>query len=141
MTTQTKDSFLRIYRKTLESVKLNNIVIDEFALYVWLSLKANPFNGWLVTSFSELASEWGMKPARIRYLCEQLASKKYIRYEIGQGQRAGRFYIYGLVLPSDEITSEELRKKDPQNSEVAIQFPKSENVSNHDKSSESKEQT
>jgi hypothetical protein len=81
------DNFLKLRRSIDEHLELRWITWGEFAMFVWLCVKANPRTGTLRTGWPTLALQTGLSADRVEQLCRALRRKRYVWYPSHRGSR------------------------------------------------------
>jgi hypothetical protein len=81
------DDFLKWRRSIDEHLELGRLTWDEYAMFSWLSTKADPRTGTLRTSWTILAGQTRLDAQRVEKLCRGLKSKGYIAYPEHRGWR------------------------------------------------------
>jgi hypothetical protein len=81
------DNFLKLRRAIDEHLELRRITWSEFAMFVWLCVKATPRTGTLRTGWPTLALQTGLSADRVEQLCRALRRKRYVWYPSHRGSR------------------------------------------------------
>jgi uncharacterized phage protein (TIGR02220 family) len=133
MRTQKDDNFLKWRRGITEHVLEGRLTFEEYGLFSWICTMANPYTGILLTNFSQLSYQLRISREKARYLCNNLKRKRYIWFDIKQGQRNfTKLYIAKFPLPDGTFSVLPNRVSEAPY-EVEALIPKLEKPSNADK--------
>ncbi len=83
------DNFLKWRRSIDEHLELGRLRFDEYAMFSWLCIKADPRTGRLRTSWPGLGDQTRLTPNHVGKLCRSLKRKGYIAFDEHRGRRGG----------------------------------------------------
>jgi hypothetical protein len=81
------DSFVKLRRSLDEHLELGRLTWDEFAMFVWLCIKASHRTGTVRTSWPMLALQTRLSTNRVEQICRGLRRKGYVWYPAHRGSR------------------------------------------------------
>lgn len=124
--------FVRIYRDLIDDYHLRKrLTLDEFFILIWLSFRANPYNGIFNTSYAAISAELSGRYTvnKINKICLSLKKKRYVYFQSQQGCRSS-FGIEIDKFPLPNKRFREIYKDDTQrksrSSDRSIDSPDSE---------------
>lgn len=91
------DNFLKLRRSLDEHLLSRRMTWNEFAMFVWLCLKASPRTGVVLTSWPQLEIETRLAANHVEQLCRSLRRKRYVWYPWHRGRR-GRSRLIELAI-------------------------------------------
>ena len=80
-------NFLKLRRSLDEHLLLRRMTWNEFAMFVWLCLRANPADGVIRTSWPQLEIETHLSAKHAEQICRALRRKRYVWYPWHRGRR------------------------------------------------------
>jgi hypothetical protein len=101
------DNFLKLRRTIDEHLELGRLTWDEYGLFGWLCIKADPHTGTLRTRWTVLAEQTTLTVNYVCKLCGSLKKKGYIDYPEHRGQRGKlvKLAIDKFPLPDGTYTA------------------------------------
>jgi hypothetical protein len=99
-------NYVRWRRSIDEHVELRRLTFQEFAMFTWLCLKANPGTGVVRASWTTLSAQTGLPRKAVEKLARSLKGKRYVAYAPHGGWRRGliEIAIDKFPLPGDRDT-------------------------------------
>jgi hypothetical protein len=91
------DNFVKLRRSLDEHLLFRRMTWNQFAMFVWLCLRANPANGVVRTSWVQLESETRLSANHAEQICRALQRKRYVWYPRHQGRR-GALRVIELTI-------------------------------------------
>jgi hypothetical protein len=89
--------YLKLRRSLDEHLQSGRMTWNEFAMFIWLCLKASPRNGVIRTSWPHLAIETRLPVKHVEQLCRALRRKRYVWYPWHRGRR-GQHRLIELAI-------------------------------------------
>jgi hypothetical protein len=89
--------FLKLRRSLDEHLQSGRMTWNEFAMFVWLCLKASHRTGVLRTSWPQLEIETRLPVKHVEQLCRALRRKRYVWYPWHLGRR-GQYRMIELAI-------------------------------------------
>ena len=80
-------NFLKLRRSLDEHLLFRRMTWNEFAMFVWLCLRANPADGVIRTSWPQLEIETHLSAKHAEQICRALRRKRYVWYPWHRGRR------------------------------------------------------
>lgn len=80
-------NFLRWDRGLVDKVLSGELSFMEYAYLNWISCRANPYTGILLSNYSTIAKEIRERVDKVKYGLDKLKEKGYINFNFKQGQR------------------------------------------------------
>jgi hypothetical protein len=91
------DNFVKLRRSLDEHLLFRRMTWNQFAMFVWLCLRANPANGVVRTSWTQLQSETRLSANHAEQICRALQRKRYVWYPWHRG-RHGAHRVIELAI-------------------------------------------
>ena len=80
-------NFLKLRRSLDEHLLFRRMTWNEFGMFVWLCLRANPADGVIRTSWPQLEIETHLSAKHAEQICRALRRKRYVWYPWHRGRR------------------------------------------------------